>query len=727
MAVEYTTYIHTDTNIDSIDTFLQQNDGVAAYFYNQKADFLNYDGGTDTSNLDRVYDKYTIEEQEANPKNTSVDLLKPNTTFLIPKSLLNKEILSITGKNQFLEQSDFRAFYGESLLQLLKDPNYTPKTRYRWDQSNTLTTIFPHISVWIYVGALDKILNITKYIMNCSTSMGMEGGNFSFQLPPVINIAEEDLYTFNDQIYSDNNVSAGVTGENSEFYFHKVIQANDIVFIKFERLDIERDERLEDFVLSKSVLSEQFYDMIGLVDENLRSTNYVNNDTTINITGRDFMKVLIDDGSYFFPLLFIDGSENTFINEQNDKKLLKRVFSTGKYENIYAYSYRSIRTTLQFIINQLGNLGVVGEDEDLFSSYGERRTKVYRLDNEGSDDFEEIYHTGIWQIIKLLVDSNVEDRRVADPSVSQPDGSLINQFHKLCQPPYVEFFGDTYGDFYNFIVRQPPFTQSTISSFINGSPTDKNSIVGGTDSLEIKSDALEKKENDLVLSISQEDVISEHLQWENEQIYSWYEIKPQGAFIGQADKVALAYLPVVYFPEYADKWGCRRMSTVTNYISYKALTGKDSDINRDYFKEAIINDFKYLLDSHVYLPFTRKGSITLNGDRRFKIGTWVRHEGTGEIYYVEGVTNNFNISTGSIDRTTTLQVSRGMVEKYTKGDVSYFNIVNTEYIREVLMNTLTESGFTQTKPRVNVKSNFVVNKDVFDFFYQRQQFENNEK
>ncbi len=729
MARNYIEYTHVNPDIDSLDDLLADDNSLM--YGIDKTEFLDYDGGTGISNYTRMYSKYTFQEQEDNPENNTLDLLKLNTTLLVPKTLANKEIVSISGKNQFLTQSNFRAFYGESLLQLLKDPKYVAKTRYKWDKSNTLTTIHPHISVWIYVGSLDKVLNVSKYVSNCSTSMTMQGGSFSLQLPPVVSIEDEDLYQFQDQIYSDSNISAGVTGENSEFYFHKVLQMNDIVFIKFEELEIERDERLEDFVLSKSVLSEQFYDMMGLIDDNLRSTNYTNNDTTINITGRDFMKLLIDDGSYFHPLLFIEGSENTFMNEQNDDKLLKRVFATGKYENLFSHSYRTIRNTLQFIINQVGNIGVVDQDVDLFSSYGKRRTKVYRLDNEGADDFTDEYHTGVWQVIKLLIDANVEDRRVVDASVSQPDGSLINQFQKVCQSPYVEFFGDTYGDFYNFIVRQPPFTGSQISSFLNGSPTDESSVTGSVDSLEIKSDALEKEAIDIVLSISQEDVISEYLQWENEQIYSWFELKPQGAFIGQTDNVALAYLPIIYFPEYANKWGCRRLSTVTNYISYKALTGSEGYINRDYFKEAIVNDLKYLLDSNVYLPFTRKGTITLNGDRRFKVGTWVRHEGTGEIYYVEGVSNSFSISRSSIDRTTTLTVSRGMIEKYAKykktyksSDISYFNIVDTEFIRETLMKQLkADDGTTQVRPVVNIKSQMVVNDDVFNFFYERKQFD----
>jgi hypothetical protein len=162
---------------------------------------------------------------------------------------------------------------------------------------------------------------------------------------------------------------------------------------------------------------------------------------------------------------------------------------------------------------------------------------------------------------------------------------------------------------------------------------------------------------------------------------------------------------------------------VSNYISYQALTGKDSDINRDLLKESIINDFKFMIDSYSYMPFTRKGSITMNGDRRFKHGTWIRYAGTGEIFYVDGVSNAFSISSSDIDRTTTLTLSRGLVEKYTKGSMTYFDIIDTRFIKNVLIEKLTTGDTTKSQPKVNIKSNFGVNKEAFDFFYQRRQFE----
>lgn len=725
----YEIYIHADVGITTISELLESENSLFSAFSNDENELLEYDGDTGISNEERIVNMYNVDETEQYI-NDGILILKPNTQLLVPKDLLEKELLSISGKDQFLEQGSFRAFFGESLYQLLKDPLYRKKSSINYENNiDSYISIFPHISVWIYVGALDSIINVSAYIRSCSINVSKEGGNFDIELPPVVSLKEEDIYfqsvnERHDFLYSANNIRQTITGKNNEFWFHKYIQENDIVFIKFEQLDIEPNEREPDFIINKSALSGQIYDMVGLIDTNTKSISYEANDALISISGRDFTKLLIDDGSYFFPLLFTSGLENNFVNLGNDDRFIKRVFATGDYNSIFAYSLRSITDTIKFIVNQLANLGVVDENVDLFSSYGNRRTKVYRLSNESSSDFEETLHTGVWQIIKLLVDSNISDRRVADPSISNPNSSLIVQFQKICQEPFVEFFGDTYGDFYNFIVRQPPYTKTQIRSYIDGVINESNEIIGGNEELKIKSSNFEKGVSSLALTIEQKEVLSENISWESEQIYSWYELKPQGAFLGNQSNISLAYIPIVYFPQYANKWGCKRLSFVSNYISYQAMTGNNTGVNRDIFRESVINDYKYMIDSYCYLPFTRKGTITINGDRRFKRGTWVRYEATGEIFYIDSVNNSFNISESSIDRTTVLTVSRGMVERYTKGALSYFNIVDTNYIRDIIIQSFESGGVKANRPKTNIKSNFGVNQGVFDFFYERRQLDN---
>ena len=160
-----------------------------------------------------------------------------------------------------------------------------------------------------------------------------------------------------------------------------------------------------------------------------------------------------------------------------------------------------------------------------------------------------------------------------------------------------------------------------------------------------------------------------------------------------------------------------------------------------------------------YKPFTRKGTITIRGDRRIKRGMWIWYKKTNEIFYVDSVANSAQIQgNGDVDRFTTLNVSRGMikdfidsskeyVEKgnssenagfydYTKKkdskyiyksktySPSYFNLIAVEYLRESLINNLIEvdkayslERFVGNKGETDYKgTESVVVKGVFDFF-----------
>jgi hypothetical protein len=141
-----------------------------------------------------------------------------------------------------------------------------------------------------------------------------------------------------------------------------------------------------------------------------------------------------------------------------------------------------------------------------------------------------------------------------------------------------------------------------------------------------------------------------------------------------------------------------------------------------------------LIDINQYLPFTRKGSLVINGDRRIKKNTFVRLKSTGEIFYVDNVTNLYSTSGTEIDRETTLAISRGMIERYVMGDIikkgskdkfTYWDIIDTELIRSVLSIKLNQLSSEETTGKEDLrtvtKSNFGVNLEVFDFFLKRKQ------
>lgn len=265
-------------------------------------------------------------------------------------------------------------------------------------------------------------------------------------------------------------------------------------------------------------------------------------------------------------------------------------------------------------------------------------------------------------------------------------GSILNPIKKICQKPFVEFFTDTYGDQFYYIVRTVPFDLKRYSAL-----------------------------KDVALNITGSDVISEQLSFNQGDIYSWYRITPQGLISGQGNDIVWAYLKAVHFKKYMDIWGDKPLDIITNYIPYEPKVGdKDGRTTANFVKQAIY-DLKFLVDTHAYMPFVRTGTITINPDRRIKRGTVIRYQPTGEVFYVESVNQSYQVNNGSIDRQTTLQVTRGMVEKHFS---LYFQIINTK---------IDESKFTEQNQKElnwtsNVMQNWKVNDDVFNFFLRRQQF-----
>jgi len=250
---------------------------------------------------------------------------------------------------------------------------------------------------------------------------------------------------------------------------------------------------------------------------------------------------------------------------------------------------------------------------------------------------------GIWQIVKLIIDDSVKDRVINDACISFMQGSLLNFVNKVCQKPFVEFFTDTYGDQFYFIVRKPPFTKQSFQSLVT-------------------------------IDVLAENVLAENLSWNTEEIYSWYQLIPDGNYIGSESNI-WSYQSAVFFSPYAEIWGSRPYSITSNYITF--LKNEDK-VQTQY----IIEDLRFLIDTHAYLPFTKKGNITIVGDRRIKKGMRIYYAKTNEYYYVDNVSNSFSANDGIIERVTNLTVSRGMIRDYVdveiedENTISYFNLIN---------------------------------------------------
>ena len=324
---------------------------------------------------------------------------------------------------------------------------------------------------------------------------------------------------------------------------------------------------------------------------------------------------------------------------------------------------------------------------------------------------------GIWQIIKIIIDDNVAFRQVFDATITTSTGSLLNWFNKVCQKPFVEFMGDTWGDQYYFVARRPPFDAAAVR--------------------DAYADALYS--NNGYLSIHPNKVLSTSLTWSVNTAYSWYKL---GARVGFNNDDDIGQIPAVFFPEMAALFGSRVCNIQSNYVNLiadgkSAVHNKDKEI-ADAAKANVLRshyrcllDLKYLIESTIYVPFTRQGTITLYGDRRIKRGSWIYFVPTGELYYVEQVSNTFKSVGESIQRTTSLQVSHGMFVRniesawyngeYDKNlPYSYFDIVDFgDEASWKDIGTTDSTGYPHEL--FKFVANFKIRKEVLDYFWSKKQ------
>ena len=142
---------------------------------------------------------------------------------------------------------------------------------------------------------------------------------------------------------------------------HKLIQQNDIVFIRYERLDAEDNFGLDGFdtEIMKSNLPGKVYDMMGLVDLSSETYSSDANVSIVNVSGRDFTKMITEDSSVFFPFALVNGGKDFFLAYDPKHTVFKRMFVGEQFSYQAMKLYRSIRDSVGFIFNQLTNVGVL--------------------------------------------------------------------------------------------------------------------------------------------------------------------------------------------------------------------------------------------------------------------------------------------------------------------------------------------------------------------------------
>lgn len=668
------------------------------------------------SNLDRIWISYDAElrkkyEQDYGNKNLPDSApIFPESAVFLPLEKVEIEFEKLSQQGQFMSQGSFKAFWADNYKKIIESINYKPEYTETKENTSFDVRIIPQsIRVWIYINALGKILDISPFVLSCSTGKTALNGSFSVRILPVKD--QSTPIGYGNGFFENFSLTDG-EGNINRSYLEKYINQNDLVFIRFEKLQIEKEVSFkgesDDMEISPNDLvnndsNYNVWDMIGMVDNCSTIYNSQSNISFLDISGRDFSKLFVEDGSYFMPLKWVEGSKDKwFYGGDAADAWFKRNVVTGNYDYFFNYGFKKIKETLWFLINILSNIGVV--PDDLFKAYKERRTEAYTIeDDQGVSRTQEV--KGIWQIVKVFVEDGLSDRSIVDPSFTNPDGTLMSFINKICQPPFVEVIFDTYVDTLDIVVRQPPFTESAIMD-----------VVKGKTYIEIEAGNL------LEYSLSYDD-----------RVYSWYQLFPQNNFIGTKMFTSLAFIPIIYFEEFTKIWGNKKQQIQDIYISLSALNGVGGDQQLNSMAAAALNDLLYVIEASVYLPFTRRGHLTINGDRRIKVGTFIKLNTTNELFYVTGVQQEIVFTGESLSRVTRIQVERGMFLPILEGSsednsvnlltddgkASYFKIAKLKEMKEDIRKA--EQSANSSDKKVN-SGKQAINKAQFDYFFKRRMF-----
>lgn len=718
-----TVYLYSIGENDiKIDEFLEQwKEGLSKSTQPLTADvFLKTEDPTffEGTNLDRIWAQYDSLEKEKYKNDYSsktLPYIKAGTSVLVPIVKISLELQKLAMQGQFMSQGSFKAFWTDYQKKILSSINYQDTDSETAEGAMVITKVIPqNIKIWIFIKALGKLIDLSEFVTSCSTTKSANVGSFNVSLVPIK--GQDSPIKFSNGYYDNFNIT-DADGVQVKDFIEKFVTQNDIVFIRFEKLKLESEPSMmgtEDSLeiptssLVNAGKTYNVWDMIGLVDV-CNTTFSSTGNVQIDIMGRDFTKLFVEDGSYFLPLCWMEGKKDLwFYLGDQDSEWYKRNILTGEYQYFFNYGFRGIKETVWFVLNVLSTIGIVSDK--IFSSYKDRRTTAYTLDT--GDEKASIQDVkGIWQIVKVFFDDNLSKRVLIDPSFANPDGTLMDFMMKTCQSPFVEVLFDTYVDTMDIVIRQPPFDQAAIES-----------VVKGQEYITIKTSNLYES------SLSYD-----------ERAYSSYRLFPQDTVVGASETTSLAFVPIIFLNEITKHFGNKKCEIQDIYVAANAISGAEGTKNLNSMAATMLNDLLFVIQSTVYLPFTRKGTLTINGDRRIKVGSFIYSEFTDELFYVTDVNQSLTFSNGGIDRQTTLTVERGMYMPILEGrmklkptnnsegtldtgsgNASYFKIVKTEKIREDILKA--ENAAKSDDTKTSGLGETPVDKDQFEYFLNRKMF-----
>lgn len=385
----------------------------------------------DTKNRDALFGAYTEQQKKDLGLSSAADI-KESTNIYPPAILyvtLDKATKDIIKQESVLvEDKKYTAFLDEQMKNIINSADYVKSwakkgypnaTLFVWSKAG----IDPKTQAgYTETDVIGKIYNFTDFIEDMRITVAETGGSFQITLPHIpahdqsyanenrldiqrlsweFDTSLEKKYTNKsgdtERVYKTKVDSRQVTvGSTNDFRIRDktlptmLLNVNDIVFIKYERLKIENSGLVNDLTVDPKALNGEVFDMIGLIDSIETSSDPTGQ--SITISGKDLMKLIIDDGSYFFMNsysnpkadggLFANVDESHGDKQNTANKLMNGSGMTGSrfmvIGNIADMSpslpdARTIGNVVDVVIRMLANIEIC--PDSLFEAYGDKRTR----------------------------------------------------------------------------------------------------------------------------------------------------------------------------------------------------------------------------------------------------------------------------------------------------------------------------------------------------------------
>lgn len=406
----YLTIYHHDTSVKTLSELMEKERIVKV----NVDELFNY-------NRDAIFSQMSPAEKAAYAKSLgkssiTANDIKSDMTLPVPCTLHVKaeyvtQELAISQTNFEVQTDNIYVFQRDEIANIIQNEGYVNKD-YDVKRTSPQCSVFGWFKSKYYVGEFDgdnkwagriksdnnKFMDISDYIVNLTTNVTADGGNFQITLP-IINSIEDfvkinpyadspvaiqrslsytdrvaktlDVYKFGKYFYH----KAGMVAMEQNF-FNWLIQSNDLIFIAFETLKMEE------------TLGGHVFDMIGLVDSVVVNQN-ANGQGSVTVTGRDLMKLLTDDSSLFFNASTVWGQSEIFVNTESAGKQgdivnadaygdkaapIDRMRRSTNEIDVFANPFnRTIDFVMKGVISQLANIEVV--PSYVFEGWGDRRTR----------------------------------------------------------------------------------------------------------------------------------------------------------------------------------------------------------------------------------------------------------------------------------------------------------------------------------------------------------------